>query len=99
MLYKKKLLSLLLIGYGGLMLLLIGMLTGSMLLGSDVLYMDSPVIQILDIAITVVDIFAYAISAAVIIYGIYLYGVKQLSTIYAAYFCITVFHYVAILQK
>lgn len=97
MLYKKKLLALLLIGYGGLMLLLIGMLTGSMLLGSDVLYMDSPVVQILDIAITVVDIFAYAISAVVIIYGIYLYGFKQLTTIYAAYFCITVFHYVAIL--
>lgn len=96
-LYKKKLLTNLLFGYGGLMLLLIGMLSGSMLLSSNVLYMDTPVVQILDIAITIVDIFAYAISASVIIYGIYLFGAKSLTTVYAAYFCITVFHYVTIL--
>ena len=97
MTYKKKLLNTLLIGYGGLMLLLIGMLAVSMVLTSNVLYMNSIGVQILDIAITVVDIFAYGISASVLIYGIYLYKAKELSTLYAAYLCITVFHYVAIL--
>lgn len=97
MIYKKKLLNTLLIGYGGLMLLLIGMLTVSMILTSNVLYLNSILVQALDIAITVVDIFAYSISAAVLIYGIYLYGIKELSTLFSAYLCITVFHYVSIL--
>ena len=97
MLYKQRLLKILLIGYGGLMLLLIGMLTVSMFLNSDVLYMDTTIVQVLEIAVTFVDILAYAISAIVIIYGIYLYGAKHLTTIYSCYLCITVFHYVAIL--
>ena len=95
--YHKRLLNHLLIGYGGLMLLLIGLLTANMLLVTNVLYMNSPLVQVLDIVTTVIDIFAFAISTCVVIYGIYLYGAKALKTLYAAYFCITVFHYVAIL--
>lgn len=94
--YKKKLLVLLLLGYGLLMVVLIGMLTISMILNSNVLYMNGALVQVIDIAITIVDIFAFGISAAVMIYGIYLYGAKALSTLYAAYLCITVFHYVAL---
>ena len=86
-----------LLGYGGLMLLLIGMLTGYMVLSSDVLYMDSVWVHALDIMIVIVDVFAYAISASVLIYGIYFFGAKALITLYSAYLCITVFHYVALL--
>jgi hypothetical protein len=94
--YKKKLLVLLLLGYGILMLALIGMLTVSMILNNDIIYMNGTLVQVIDIAITFVDILAYGISAAVLIYGVYLFGAKALSTLYAAYLCITVFHYVAL---
>ncbi len=95
--YKKKLLNLMLFGYGGLMVLLVAMLTGSMLLDSDVLYQNGFLTNALDIAITVVDVFAFAISTSVLIYGIYLIGARALTTVYAAFLCMTVFHYVAVL--
>lgn len=78
------------------MLILIGLLIAMMILSNDVLY-NNTVVPALDILITVIDVFAYAISATVLIYAIYMYGVKENITLYAAYFCITVFHYVSIL--
>ena len=95
--YKKKLLHFMLYGYGGLMVLIVALLTGSMLLESDVLYQNGFLDNAADIAITIFDVFAFAISAAVLIYGIYLLGARELSTVYAAYVCLTVFHYVAVL--
>ena len=93
---KKRLLITLLLGYGVLMLVLIGLLIGLMILSNDVLY-NNTVVPVLDILITVIDVFAYAISGTVMIYAIYMYGVKENFTLYTAYLCITVFHYVAIL--
>lgn len=95
--YKKKLLHFMLYGYGGLMILLVALLTGSMLLESDVLYQNGFWDNAVDIVITIFDVFAFAISAAVLVYGIYLLGARELSTVYAAYLCVTVFHYVAVL--
>lgn len=95
--YKRKLLNLMLYGYGGLMVLLVALLTGSMLLESDVLYQNGFWDNALDIVITVFDVFAFAISVSVLIYGIYLFGARALSTVYAAFLCMTVFHYVAVL--
>ena len=93
---KKRLLTTLLLGYGVLMLVLIGLLTVMMILSNDILY-NNTIVPALDILITVIDVFAYAISATVLIYAIYMYGVKENITLYAAYLCITVFHYVAML--
>ncbi len=95
--YRKILLNLMLFGYGGLMVLLVALLTGSMLLESNVLYQNSFLTNAITIVISVVDVFAFAISSAVLIYGIYLVGARALTTVYAAFFCMTIFHYVAIL--
>lgn len=86
-----------LFGYGGLMVLLVALLTGSMLLDTNTLYQDSFLTDAIKILISVVDVFAFAISSAILIYGIYLVGARALTTVYAAFFCMTIFHYVAIL--
>ena len=96
-LYKKKLLNRMLYGYGGLMLLIVLLLTGSMVLESNVLFQTGPWLNILAIATSVVDVFAFAVAAAILIYGIYLLGARDLTTVYAAFLCMTVFHYVAVL--
>ena len=57
---KRKLLNMMLYGYGGLMLLLIGMSTGARLLNSDVLFQDSVWVIALDIIMALVDAFAFA---------------------------------------
>lgn len=95
--YKKKLLNLMLYGYGGLMILLIGMSTGARLLNSDILYQDGFWVIVLDIVIALADAFAFALSAAVVIYGIYLAGYRAMKTVYAAFIAVTTFHYVAVL--
>ncbi len=95
--HKRKLLNLMLYGYGGLMILLIGLSTGARLLNSDVLFQDSVWVITLDIIIALIDAFAFAIACATVIYGIYLIGARELKTVYAAFFSVTAFHYVAIL--
>lgn len=95
--YKNKLLQLMLFGYGGCMLLLVGLSTGVRLLNSNIVFQDGLWVISLDILIALVDVFAFAIAAAVVIYGIYLFGPRSLTTIYAAFLSMTVFHYVAIL--
>ncbi len=95
--YKKKLLDRMLYGYGGLMLLLVLLLTGSMIMESDVLFQTGPWLNILAILTSIADIFAFSIATAIVIYGIYMFGVQELTTIYAAFVCMTVFHYVAVL--
>ena len=95
--YKKKLLNWMLYGYGGMMLLLVLLLTGSMIFESDVLLQSGPWLNILAICTSVADVFAFAIAVATLIYGIYLFGARQLSIMCAAFFCMTVFHYVAVL--
>ena len=95
--YRKKLLNLMLFGYGGLMVLLVALLTGSMLLESNVLYQNSFLTNAIKILISVVDVFAFAVSSAILIYGIYLVGTRALASVYAAFFCMTIFHYVSIL--
>jgi hypothetical protein len=78
--YKNNLLKLMLIGYGGLMLLLIGMSTGARVLNSDTLFQDGILVIALDAIIAIVDAFAFAIASAVVIYGIYLLGIKPMKT-------------------
>ena len=95
--YRRKLLNFMLYGYGGLMLLLIAMSTGASLLNSNVLFQDGFWVIALDVVIALADTFAFAIASAVIIYGIYMDGVKSMKTVYAAFLSITVFHYVAVL--
>ena len=95
--YKRKLLNFMLYGYGGLMLLLIAMSTGASLLNSDVLFQDTFLTISLDIVIALADVFAFAIASAIVIYGIYMDGVRSMKTVYAAFLAITVFHYVAVL--
>lgn len=95
--YKKKLLNFMLYGYGGLMLLLVLLLMGSMIFESNVLFQNGPWLNIIAIFISVIDVFAFAAASAVLIYGIYLVGARDLKTIYAAFLSITVFHYVAVL--
>ena len=94
---KRKLLNMMLYGYGGLMLLLIGMSTGARLLNSDVLFQDSVWVIALDIIMALVDAFAFAFACATVIYGIYLIGNRAMITVYAAFLAVTTFHYVAIL--
>lgn len=84
-------------GYGGLMLLLIGMSTAARLLNSDILFQDSIWVIALDIIIALVDAFAFAVACATVIYGIYLVGHRDMMTVYAAFLAVTTFHYVAIL--
>ncbi len=91
---RKQLLYVMLLGYGLPMLLIVGMVSALMLLETDVIYMDSLLYKALDIAVRIVDILPYAVSAAVIIYGIYSFGYSSLSTLYASYLFITVLHYV-----
>jgi hypothetical protein len=95
--YKNNLLKLMLFGYGGLMLLLIGMSTGARVLNSDTLFQDGILVIALDAIIAIVDAFAFAIASAVVIYGIYLLGIKPMKTVFAAFFAVTTFHYVAVL--
>lgn len=95
--YKRKLLNFMLYGYGGLMLLLVAMSTGASFLNSDVLFQDGFWIIALDAVIALVDVFAFAIASAVVIYGIYLDGARGMKTVFAAFLAITVFHYVAVL--
>ena len=97
LIYKKKLLNCMLFGYGGLMLLLVLLLTGSMLMESNVLFQSGIWLNVVAIFTSVVDIFAFAVAAAILIYGIYLVGTRELTTVYAAFLCMTVFHYVAVL--
>lgn len=84
-------------GYGGAMLLLVAMSTGASLLNSNVLYQDGFWVIALDVIIALVDVFAFAIATAVVIYGIYLHGSRSMKTVYAAFLATTVFHYVAVL--
>lgn len=95
--YGKKLLLWIVLGYGICMLALIGMLSGQMILGSNVLFADSIWMTVIDIAITLVDILAYTFAVAALIYGTYLFGVKSLSNMLSAYLCLTVLHYVALM--
>ena len=95
--YKKKLLNMMLFGYGGSMILLIAMLTALMLLDSNVLYQNGTFVKVIDICISVADVFSFAIAVAVVIYGIYLMNVRSLTTVFSAFVCITIFHYVAVL--
>ncbi len=95
--YKKNLLNLMLLGYGGLMVLLIGMTTGTRFLNSDVLFQDGFLVITLDILIALLDAAAFAITTVVVIYGIYLVGSRAMITVYAAFLSITVFYRVTVL--
>ena len=95
--YKQKLLKWMLFGYGGLMLLLIGLSTAARFLNSDVLFQDGLWAIALDIVTAIVDVFAFAFASAVVIYGIYAVGARNMTTVFSAFFSVTVFHYVAIL--
>ena len=97
MIQNKKLLQWMLFGYGGSMLLLVAMLTGLMILDSNVIYQGTLLVDAWDICISVVDAVAFALSVVTLIYGIYLVGARALTAVYAAYLCITVFHYVSVL--
>lgn len=88
--YKRKLLNIMLLGYGGLILLLIGMTTGARFLNSDVLYQDGFWVVALDVAIAIADLLAFVVSAVVVIYGIYLIGCREMMTVYSAYLSLTV---------
>lgn len=94
--YDKKLMLLVVLGYGLCMLALIGMLTAQMVLGSNVLYAQSVWMNVLDIAITLVDILAFAFAAVSVIYGIYVLGVRGSTNLLGMYLVLTVVHYVAI---
>ena len=95
--YGKKLMLWVVLGYGLCMLALIGMLTVQMVLGSDVIYAQTAWMNVLDIAITLVDILAFVFAAVAIIYGLYMFGIKEISGLLGAYLCLTVLHYVAIM--
>lgn len=98
--YSKSLMRWIIFGYGGCMLALIGMLALQMVLGSNVLYAETPWMNVLDIAITLVDILAFTFAAGAVIYGIYWYGLKSIYNLLiplSAYLCLTVVHYVAVL--
>ena len=95
--YGKKLLLWVVLGYGICMLALIGLLSGQMVMSSNVLYAETIWMTVIDIAITLVDILAYSFAAAAIIYGVYIFGVKGLANMLAAYLCLTVLHYVAVM--
>ena len=79
-----------LLWYGGLILLLIGMTTGARFLNSDVLYQDGFWVVALDVAIAIADLLAFVVSAVVVIYGIYLIGCREMMTVYSAYLSLTV---------
>lgn len=95
--YGKRLMLWVVLGYGLCMLVLIGMLTAQMVLGSNVIYAQSAWMNVLDVAITLVDILAFSFAALPVIYGIYLLGVKEIINMLGAYLCLTVLHYVAIM--
>ncbi len=79
------------------MLLLIGMSTATRLLNSNVLFQDGLWAFLLDAGIAIADVFAFAIASAVVIYGIYAIGTRDMTTVFSAFLAVTVFHYVAIL--
>lgn len=94
--YSKRLMLWMVLGYGLCMLALIGMLAAQMVLGSNVIYAQSIWMNVLDIAITLVDILAFAFAAVTVIYGIYLFSFKDITNLLGAYLLLTVLHYVGI---
>jgi hypothetical protein len=95
--YSKSLMRCMMVGYGVCMLALIGLLTAQMIVGSNVVYAETAWVNVIDIAVTLIDILGYTIAASTVIYGVYLFGAKGITRELGMFLCLTVLHYVAIM--